>query len=105
MTLMLKGAGFTVVDLGVDVKPEAFVDAAKLHKPHILGMSALLTTTIPKMRETLTALQEAGLLDQIKVMAGGAPVTQNLVNDIGADGYGSSAPMAVELTKSFMAKN
>ena len=73
--MMLEGAGFKVVDLGTDINPHAFAEAAKEHKPKILGMSALLTTTMPKMVETIRALEAAGLRDQIKVMAGGAPVT------------------------------
>jgi 5-methyltetrahydrofolate--homocysteine methyltransferase len=101
VALMLKGAGFDVIDLGGDVKPEAFVDAVSRHHPQVVGMSALLTTTMLKMRDTLAALQESGLRSQVKVMAGGAPVTQKLIEDIGADGYGSSAPMAVDLAKKF----
>lgn len=81
--MMLEGAGFKVVDLGTDVKPHAYVEAVKEHKPKILGMSALLTTTMPKMRETINALKEAGIRDQIKVMAGGAPVTQDFVDEMG----------------------
>lgn len=100
--MMLEGAGFKVVDLGTDVKPEAFVESAKEHKPKILGMSALLTTTMPKMGETLNALEEAGIRDQIKVMAGGAPVTQDFVDEIGADAYGSNAAAAVEKAKALV---
>jgi len=97
--MMLEGAGFTIVDLGTDVKPQEFVDAAKEHKPKIVGMSALLTTTMPKMGETINALKEAGIRDQIKIMAGGAPVTQDFVDEIGADAYGSNATAAVEKAK------
>ena len=97
--MMLEGAGFRVVDLGTDVKPQGFVEAAKEHKPNIVGMSALLTTTMPKMGETVNALKEAGIRDQIKVMAGGAPVTQDFVDEIGADAYGSNATAAVEKAK------
>jgi 5-methyltetrahydrofolate--homocysteine methyltransferase len=102
--MMLEGAGFKVVDLGADVKPEGFVEAAKEHKPQIVGMSALLTTTMPKMGETINALKEAGIRDQIKVMAGGAPVTQDFVDEIGADAYGSNATAAVEKAKAFVGK-
>ena len=102
--MMLEGAGFTIVDLGTDVKPQAFVDAVKEHKPKIVGMSALLTTTMPKMGETVNALKEAGIRDQIKIMAGGAPVTQDFVDEIGADAYGSNATAAVEKAKAFVAK-
>ena len=102
--MMLEGAGFKVVDLGTDVKPQGFVEAAKEHKPNIVGMSALLTTTMPKMGETVNALKEAGIRDQIKVMAGGAPVTQDFVDEIGADAYGSNATAAVEKAKSLRGK-
>ena len=102
--MMLEGAGFRVVDLGTDVKPQGFVEAAKEHKPNIVGMSALLTTTMPKMGETVNALKEAGIRDQIKVMAGGAPVTQDFVDEIGADAYGSNATAAVEKAKSLVGK-
>ena len=102
VAMMLKGAGFMVVDLGIDVKPRTFVEAVKEHRPDILGMSALLTTTMPKMEEIINALLEAGIRDQIKVMAGGAPVTQDFVNEIGADAYGSNATAAVEKGKAFL---
>ena len=102
--MMLEGAGFRVVDLGVDVKPLAFVDAVKKHKADILGMSALLTTTMTKMEETIKALQEAGIRKQIKVMAGGAPITQDFVEMIGADAYGANASIAVEKAKELIAQ-
>ena len=102
--MMLEGAGFTIVDLGTSVEPQKFVDAAKEHKPKIVGMSALLTTTMPKMGETVNALKEAGIRDQIKIMAGGAPVTQDFVDEIGADAYGSNATAAVEKAKALVAK-
>ena len=102
VAMMLKGAGFMVVDLGIDVKPRTFVEAVKEHRPDILGMSALLTTTMPKMEEIINALLEADIRDQIKVMAGGAPVTQDFVNEIGADAYGSNATAAVEKGKAFL---
>jgi len=104
VAMMLEGAGFKVVNLGTDVKPQAFVEAAKEHKPNILGMSALLTTTMPKMGETINALKEAGIRDQIRVMAGGAPVTQDFVDEIGADAYGSNAAAAVEKAKAFVGR-
>ena len=91
VAMMLQGAGFKVIDLGVNLSPQAFVDAVKEHQPDIIGMSALLTTTMPKMEETITALQEAGLRDQVKIMAGGAPVTQDFIDKIGADAYGANA--------------
>lgn len=105
VAMMLEGAGFKVVDLGTDVKPQQFLDAAKEYKPNILGMSALLTTTMPKMGETINALKEAGIRGQIKVMAGGAPVTQDFVDEIGADAYGSNATAAVEKAKAFVGKS
>ncbi len=97
--MMLEGSGFKVVDLGIDVKPEAFVEAVKQHQPNIVGMSALLTTTMPKMAETIKAIEEAGLRSQVKIMAGGAPVTQKFADDIGADSYGSNAAVVVEESK------
>jgi corrinoid protein of di/trimethylamine methyltransferase len=103
VVMMLQGAGFQVVDLGTDVKPEAFAEAIKTHQPNILGMSALLTTTMPKMQETIDFLKEAGLRDQIKIMAGGAPVSQNFVEKIGADAYGNNASAAVDKAKEFLA--
>ena len=104
VAMMLEGAGFTVVDLGTDVKPERFVEAVKEHRPAILGMSALLTTTMPKMGETVNALREAGIRDRIKVMAGGAPVTQEFVDQMGGDAYGSNATAAVEKAKMLMGR-
>lgn len=103
VAMMMQGAGFKVVDLGVNLKPQAFVDAVKEHKPDIVGMSALLTTTMPKMEETIKALQEAGLRDQVKIMAGGAPVTQDFVDKIGADAYGANAASASEKAKALLA--
>jgi corrinoid protein of di/trimethylamine methyltransferase len=102
VTMVLEGIGFKVIDLGVDVKPKDFVEAAKDHKPDILGMSALLTTTMPKLRETIDALQEAGFRDQIKVMVGGAPVTQDYVDEIGADDFGADAGEAAEKAKALL---
>jgi 5-methyltetrahydrofolate--homocysteine methyltransferase len=94
--MMLEGSGFKVVDLGIDVKPETFIEAVKEHQPDIVGMSALLTTTMPKMGETIKAIEEAGLRSQVKIMAGGAPVTQNFIDEIGADSYGPNAAVVVE---------
>jgi corrinoid protein of di/trimethylamine methyltransferase len=99
VSMMLQGAGFTVVDLGTSVKPQDFVDAVKQHKAVIVGMSALLTTTMPKMDETVKALKEAGIRDQVKIMAGGAPVTEKFVAEIGADAYGANAGSATEKAK------
>ena len=102
VAMLLEGAGFKVINLGTGIKPQAFVDAVKEHKPDIVGMSALLTTTMPKMEETIQALQEAGLRDQVKIMAGGAPVTQDFVDKIGGDGYGANAAAAVEKAKGML---
>ena len=100
--MMMEGAGFKVVDLGVDVSPEALVEAVKKEKPDVVGMSALLTTTMRNMGRTIDALKEAGLRDQVKVMVGGAPVTGDFAKQIGADGTASSAPAAVDLAKELL---
>ncbi len=100
--MMLEGSGFKVVDLGIDVKPEAFIEAVKEHQPDIMGMSALLTTTMPKMEETIKAIEEVGLRSQVKIMAGGAPVTQKFIDEIGADSYGPNAAVVVEEAKRLM---
>jgi len=102
VALMLQGVGFNVVDLGTGVTPRAFVEAVKEHKPKIIGMSALLTTTMPKMEETIIALKEANLRDQVKVMCGGAPVTQKFIEKIGGDGYGANAAAAVDKAKALV---
>ncbi len=96
--MMLEGGGFEVHDLGVDVEAKAFVEAVKKHGAKILGLSALLTTTMPAMEETVAALKEAGL-GNVKVMIGGAPVTQAYADKIGASGYSEDAPSAVELAR------
>jgi 5-methyltetrahydrofolate--homocysteine methyltransferase len=101
--MMMEGAGFEVVDLGTDVKPTAFVDAVREHKPNLIGMSALLTTTMPSMTATIEALTEAGLRDQVKVLVGGAPVTQNFADSIGADGYAPDASSASRKAKALLA--
>ncbi len=102
VSMMLQGAGFKVIDLGINISAQQFVEAVKEHKPDILGMSALLTTTMPQMEETIQALKEAGIRDQVKIMAGGAPVTQAFVNEIGGDAYGSNAASAVEKAKELL---
>ena len=104
VAMLFEGAGFKVIDLGVDVKPAAFVQAVKEHKPNILAMSALLTTTMPKMAETVNALREAGIRDRVKVMAGGAPVTQAFVEKIGGDAYASNAAAAVDKARALLGK-
>jgi 5-methyltetrahydrofolate--homocysteine methyltransferase len=100
--MMLSGGGFDVVNLGTGVTTEQFVKAVKEHDATIVGMSALLTTTIPRMKETIDALAEAGLRDKVKVMIGGAPVTQAFADEIGADGYGPNAGSAVERAKALI---
>jgi methanogenic corrinoid protein MtbC1 len=97
--MLLQGAGFTVVNLGTGVTASDFVAAVKEHRPRIIGMSALLTTTLPHMSETIALLKDEGLRDAVKVMIGGAPVTAAYAEEIGADGYGANAGMAVERAK------
>ena len=97
--MLLSGAGFTVVNLGTGVSASAFVAAVREHEARILGMSALLTTTLPHMAETIAQLKAEGLRDSVKVMVGGAPVTAAYAAEIGADGYGANAGMAVERAK------
>jgi len=99
VAMLLQGAGFTVVNLGTGVSADDFVAAVREHEPDLPGMSALLTTTLPHMAETIAALKEAGLRDRVKVMVGGAPVTAAWADEIGADGYGANAGMAVERAK------
>ena len=101
--MLLQGAGFTVVNLGTGVTSQQFVAAVKEHDATILGMSALLTTTLPRMAETIAALQDAGLRDQVKVLVGGAPVTKAFAESLGADGYGANAGMAVDRAKALAA--
>ncbi len=102
VAMMMEGAGFQIIDLGVDVTPQAFVETVKKEKPDIVGMSALLTTTMRNMGRTIDALKEAGLRDQVKIMVGGAPVTADFAKQIGADGTASSAPAAVDLAKGLL---
>ena len=97
--MMLRGAGFVVHDLGVDTKSDEFIDAVVEHDAQVLGMSALLTTTMPNMGKTIDAFEEAGLRDAVKVMVGGAPLNQEFADDMGADGYGGDAMGCVELAK------
>jgi len=101
--MMLEGAGFEVIDLGTDVSPDKFVEVVKEHKPNIIGMSALLTTTMVNMAEVVKALEAAGLRDKVKIMIGGAPITQNYADQIGADGYSPDAASAVDKAKTFVA--
>jgi 5-methyltetrahydrofolate--homocysteine methyltransferase len=101
VAMMLKGAGFQVIDLGVDVGPEKFVEQVKAAKAQLIGLSALLTTTMPGMEKTIKALKDAGI--PVKVMIGGAPVTQDYADKIGADGYAPDAASAVDLAKNLVA--
>ena len=112
VAMMLEGAGFDVIDLGIDVSPEKFVEAVNLGSPSarnseedgagIVAMSALLTTTMVGMRTTLNALKEAGVRDEVKILIGGAPVTQDYADEIGADGYARDAASAVDRAKELM---
>ena len=97
--MMLRGAGFVVEDLGVDTKPDEFIDAVMEHGAKVLGMSALLTTTMPNMGKTIQEFEDAGLREDVKIMVGGAPVTQEFADDMGADGYAKDAIACVELAK------
>ncbi len=98
--MMLEGAGFETIDLGIDVRLDAFVDAVREHQPNLLGMSALLTTTMVQMKTIIEALEEAGLRDSVKVMVGGAPVTAAFAEQIGADAYAPDAASAVDIARS-----
>lgn len=103
VVLMMESRGYTVVDMGVDVKEEQFVEAIKEHKPDIVGMSSLLTTTMMKIDDTIKMINESGLRDQVKIIIGGAPISQEFADDIGADGYSEDASTAVELCDRMMA--
>jgi len=100
--MMLEGAGFEVIDLGADVAPDKFVQAAKDTKAQIIGISTLLTTTMLGMKDVLRALERAELRSKVKVMVGGAPVTQSFADELGADGYGESAAEAVDKAKELL---
>jgi corrinoid protein of di/trimethylamine methyltransferase len=102
--MMLKGAGFEIIDLGVDVKPEEFVEAAKGAKPDILVISALLTTTMLNMPRVIEELKKAGIREEVKVLIGGAPVSQAYAEEIGADGYSPDSAGAVELARMFVSR-
>jgi len=102
VAVMMEGAGFEVIDLGVDISPEKFVDAVRKEKPTFLGMSALLTTTMLSMPKVIDALKEAGLRDNVKVIVGGAPVSHEFAKEIGADGYADDARSAVEIARELM---
>lgn len=101
--MMLEGAGFEIIDLGTDVSPEKFVEAVRAEGADLVGMSALLTTTMPSMKATIEALTEAGLRDRVKVIVGGAPVTASFAEGIGADAYAPDAASAVDTARSLVA--
>jgi 5-methyltetrahydrofolate--homocysteine methyltransferase len=101
--IMFEGAGFKVIDLGVSVAPEQFVEAVREHHPDFLGLSALLTTTMPAMGEVVEALKQSGLRDDVKVMVGGAPINQAVADEVGADLYARDAAAAVSQAKALLA--
>jgi 5-methyltetrahydrofolate--homocysteine methyltransferase len=103
--MMLEGGGFEVVDLGIDVSPQKFLEAVRIHKPQIVGLSALLTTTMMEMKNTIQAIEKAGLKSRVKAIVGGAPVTEKFARDIGADGYAPDAASAVEVIKRMVPKS
>lgn len=104
VAMMMEGAGFEVINLGINIDAEQFVAAIREHKPDILGMSALLTTTMPYMKVVIDTLGEEGVREEVYVMVGGAPVTENFAREVGADAYGRDAAVSVEIAKSFMAR-
>ena len=104
VAMMMEGAGFEVINMGINNDADKFIAAVKQHTPDIVGMSALLTTTMPYMKVVIDALGEEGLRDQLFVMVGGAPVTETFAKAVGADAYGRDAAVAVELAKQYMAK-
>ena len=102
VNIMFEGAGFEVIDLGVQVAPEKFLDAIREHRPDIVGFSAFLTTTMPMFKANINALEKAGMRDQVIVMVGGAPVTQEYADVVGADGYAADASAAVAAAKELL---
>ncbi len=104
VNIMLEGAGFTVIDIGVQAAPEKFIKAIEEHKPDIVGMSAFLTTTMPMFKTNIHEITKAGLRDQVIIMVGGAPVTQEYADVVGADGYAADASTAVRRAKELLEK-
>ncbi|MBS3920704.1 MAG: corrinoid protein [Deltaproteobacteria bacterium] len=104
VVMMLEGGGFEVVDLGIDVPANRFIEAIKQYQPQIVGLSALLTTTMAEMKNAIQAIEWAGLRNQVRTIVGGAPVTEKFAKEIGADGYASDAASAVDLVKSLLAE-
>ncbi len=105
VSMMMEGAGFEVIDLGVDAGPDKFLQAIESGTPHLIGMSALLTTTMLNMKSVIEALEKKGVRDRVKVIVGGAPVTQSYADEIGADGYAPDAATAVEVAKALLNLN
>jgi len=103
VVMMLEGGGFDVVDLGIDVPADKFVEAIKAHQPHVVGLSALLTTTMREMKTTIEVIEKSGLRNQVKMIVGGAPLTEKFAREIGADGYAPDAASAVDVVKSLLA--
>ena len=99
---MLRGAGFEIIDLGTSVTGQKFIDAVKTHRPDIVGMSALLTTTMMQMKSNIAALEEAGVRNQVRIIVGGAPLNKAFAEEIGADAYGRNATEAVEKVRELM---
>jgi 5-methyltetrahydrofolate--homocysteine methyltransferase len=100
--MMLQGAGYEIIDLGTDVPPAAFAEAVRTHRPLVVGLSALLTTTMGNMKHAIEAIEDIGLRDQVKVIVGGAPLTEEFARSIGADGYGADASRAAALARTVL---
>jgi 5-methyltetrahydrofolate--homocysteine methyltransferase len=100
--IMMEGAGLKVIDLGIDIPPEKFAEAIKTHRPQFLGLSALLTTTMAAMRDTIRELENLGLRKEVKILVGGAPITQKFADEIGADGYADNAAEAADTVKAML---
>ncbi len=105
VAIMLEGGGFEIIDVGVDANADKFIDAINAKKPHIVALSALLTTTLPSMKNIIDRLSQAGVRNQVKVIIGGAPVTQDFADEIGADGYSDNAGAAVTLARRLLGLN
>jgi len=105
VTMMLKGGGFEVIDLGIDVSSEKFLSATKKYQPEVLGMSAMLTTTMMSMKDTIDAFEKENLRKQVKIIIGGTAITGNFAKEIGADGYAPDAVSAVNMAKGFLSEN
>lgn len=102
VAMMMEGVGFEVVDLGVDVKPQVFIEAVQQHRPDVVALSALLTTTMPQLQRTIKSMREAGVLDGVRVLVGGAPVTPDYAEHVQADGFAPDAGQASELARTFV---